>query len=68
MWPQQISGSAIRAEVRLTEARNDHELPHVLGHAVVLATGPMPEAPGAWLLSPDAALLPALPRGVNNPG
>jgi hypothetical protein len=44
--------------VRLTEARNGHVLPHVLERAVVLATGPMPEAPGAWLSSLDAALLP----------
>jgi hypothetical protein len=27
--------------VWLTEARNDHEPPHVLERAVVLATGPM---------------------------
>jgi hypothetical protein len=40
------------------EARNDHELPHVLEHAVVLATGPMLEAASVWLSSLDAALLP----------
>jgi hypothetical protein len=41
MWPEQIGGIAMRPEVWLTEARNDHELPHVLERAVVLATGPM---------------------------
>jgi hypothetical protein len=44
--------------VWLTEARNGQELPHVLERGVVLATGPMPEAPGVWLPSLDAALLP----------
>ena len=42
----------------LTEARNDHELPHLLERAVVLATGPMLEAAGVWLSSLEAALLP----------
>jgi hypothetical protein len=44
--------------VWLTDARNGHELPQVLERDVVLATGPMLEAPGAWLSSLDAALLP----------
>ena len=47
--------------MQLTEARNDHELPHVLERAVVLATGPMPEVPGVWLSSLDAALPPGGP-------
>jgi hypothetical protein len=58
MWPTQFGGMAIRAEVWLTDARNDHELPRVLERAVVLATGPMLEAPGVWLSALDAALLP----------
>jgi hypothetical protein len=44
-----------------TEARNVQELPHVVERAVVLATGPMLEAPGVWLSSLDAALLPGGP-------
>ena len=40
----------------LTDARNDHELPRVLERAVVLATGPMLQAPCVWLSSLDAAL------------
>jgi hypothetical protein len=58
MCPTRITPRRELNSVRLTEERNDHELPHVLERAVVLATGPMLEAPGVWLSSLDAALLP----------
>jgi hypothetical protein len=41
MWPTRITPRRELNSVWLTEARNDHELPHVLERAVVLATGPM---------------------------
>jgi hypothetical protein len=59
MWPKQIGGSAIRAEVWPTGAHNVCELPHVLERAIAPPTWPMLEALGAWLSLLDAALLPA---------
>ena len=41
MCPTRITPRRELNSVRLTEAHNDHELPHVLERAVVLATGPM---------------------------
>ena len=41
MWPTRITPRRELNSVWLTEARNDHELPHLLERAVVLATGPM---------------------------
>jgi hypothetical protein len=50
-----------------TGACNVHELPHVVERAVVLATGPMLEAPDVWLSSLGAAL-PLETGVVSNPG
>jgi hypothetical protein len=62
MWPTQFGGIAASADVWLTEARNDHEVPHVLERAVGRPAGPMPDAPGVWLSSLDATLLPVRRR------
>jgi hypothetical protein len=68
MCPSQITPPRELNSVWLTEGRNDHELPHLLERAVVLATRPMLEAPGVWLSSLDAALLPVRLGGISDPG
>jgi hypothetical protein len=67
MCPEQIGGPAVRSEVWPTGARTVHELPYVVERAVVLAPGPMPEAPGVWLSLLDGTL-PQADRGRKQSG